>query len=387
MDKPVRNNIPKFLGLVVALVTSALLGGPLTQPADAEGLPKTMTWTAYDVGSAGYAEASAIADAMGKDYGTKVRIMPSGSSIGRLLPMTKERALYGYLGNEAYFASEGIYDFATMQWGPQDLRTLLGRPSSFGIPTAKDAGIRKLADLRGKRVAFVAGNPSVNVKGDALLAFAGLTRDDVQAIMFPTYKAAMESMVKNEADAVFTTTTPSQLYELESSPRGIYWIPIPADDKAGWDKLDKVVPFFKPYKETAGAGIPAGSSIDVVAYRYPVLTTYASTSADEVYEMVKAIDKTYPQYKSATAVMPRWDIKLSGTPPVDTPFHDGAIRYLKEIGVWTGEFQAWNDRLLKRQAKLQAAWKVALGEAKQQNVAEADFEAFWLKARAKALAQ
>ncbi|MBI3992377.1 MAG: C4-dicarboxylate ABC transporter substrate-binding protein, partial [Candidatus Lambdaproteobacteria bacterium] len=58
-----------------------------------------------------------------------------------------------------------------------------------------------------------------------------------------------------------------------------------------------------------------------------------------------------------------------------------------EIGVWTGEFQAWNDRLLKRQAKLQAAWKVALGEAKQQNVAEADFEAFWLKARAKALAQ
>ena len=386
MDKSVKR-IARVVGLAFALVASALMGGPLVQQVAAADLPATMTWTSYDVGSAGYAEASAIADAISKVHGTKIRIMPSGSSIGRLLPLTKDRALYGYLGNEAYFASEGIYDFSSPQWGPQDLRTLLGRPSSFGIPTAKDAGIRSMSDLRGKRVAFVAGNPSVNVKGEALLAFAGLTKDDVQAITFPTYKAAMESMVKNEADAVFTTTTPSQLYELESSPRGLYWVPIPPDDKAGWEQLGKVVPFFKPFKETAGAGISEAHPIDLVAYRYPVLTTYASTSADDVYEMVKAIDKTFPQYKSATAVMYRWDIKLSGTPPVDTPFHEGAIRYLKEIGVWNSEYQGWNDRLLKRQAKLQQAWKVAVSAAKGQNVAEADFAEFWLKARAKALAE
>lgn len=36
--------------------------------AHAQELPDTMSWTSYDVGSAGYAEASAIADAFGKQY-------------------------------------------------------------------------------------------------------------------------------------------------------------------------------------------------------------------------------------------------------------------------------------------------------------------------------
>ena len=60
--------------------------------ASAQDLPDTMIWTSYDVGSAGYAEASAIADAFGKKFGTRVRIQPSGSGIGRLQPLLQGRA-------------------------------------------------------------------------------------------------------------------------------------------------------------------------------------------------------------------------------------------------------------------------------------------------------
>ena len=60
----------------------------------AQELPNTMVWTSYDVGSAGYAEASAIADAFGKEFGTRVRIQPSGSGIGRLQPLLQGRADY-----------------------------------------------------------------------------------------------------------------------------------------------------------------------------------------------------------------------------------------------------------------------------------------------------
>ena len=38
------------------------------------------------------------------------------------------------------------------------------------------------------------------------------------------------------------------------------------------------------------------------------------------------------------------------------PYHPGAIRYFKEIGVWTGDHQAHTDRLLERQKLLQATW-------------------------------
>ena len=192
-------------------------------------LPDSMTWSAYDVGSAGYAEASAIADAFGKKYGTRVRIQPSGSSIGRLQPVLTKRAEVGFLATEVFFATEGIHDFSARRWGPQDLRALAGRPGSFGVFTAADANIKTLKDLKGKRVAFVAGNPSVNVKCEAFLSFAGLTKNDVEAITFPTYSAAMSSVAQNQSDASCTTTTPSQLYELEQSPRGIHWLDMPTD--------------------------------------------------------------------------------------------------------------------------------------------------------------
>ncbi len=68
--------------------------------ASAQKLPNSMTWTAYDVGSAGYAEASAIADAIGKKFDTRIRIQPSGSSIGRLQPVLQGRADYGFLSTE-----------------------------------------------------------------------------------------------------------------------------------------------------------------------------------------------------------------------------------------------------------------------------------------------
>ena len=366
-------------------IAAALLGGAvsLSAPALAEGLPDTMTWSAYDVGSAGYAEASAIADAFGKKYGTRIRIQPSGSAIGRLQPVLSKRADVGFLATETFFAAEGVYDFSARRWGPQDLRAVAGRPSSFGIFTAADADIHNLKELKGKRFAYVAGNPSINVKCDAFLAFAGLTRDDVDAVMFPTYANAMSSLARNEADASCTTTTPSHVYELEQSPRGIRWLDMPAADKEGWTRLREVAPFFQPYTETVGAGISKENPVDILAYRYPVLVVRADASEDEVYAFIKALDETYGMYKDATSVMSRWDLKESGVPAADVPFHKGAIRYLKEKGIWTDEAQAWNDKRTRRLNVLLEAWPKAVkaGEGKS----DEEFAKIWEQYRTKAL--
>jgi uncharacterized protein len=372
-------SLPLRVATTVALGAIVGLGA-----AQAQDLPDTMTWSSYDVGSAGYAEASAIADAFGKKYGIRIRIQPSGSSIGRLQPVTVGQADYGYLATEAFFSAEGTYDFADRRWGPQDLRTLGGRPASFGMPTAADAGIETIADVEGKRVAFVAGNPSVNVKCDAVLAFAGLTRDDVEAIMFPTYAAAMSSLAQGQADATCTTTTPSQLYELAESPRGIRWVDIPADDEEGWARVREIAPFFKPYTEAVGAGLSEDDPADMLAYRYPVLVTMADTSADEVYAMTKALDETFDMYKDATAVMQRWELTEAGTPPIDVPFHEGAIRYLQEKGIWTEEHAAWNQQRLERLEAIRAAWEQAMTEGA--DLSDEQFAEMWEKKRQEAVA-
>jgi len=363
--------------------TALVLGTSLTVQAAEVSLPDTMTWSSYDVGSAGYAEASAIADAFGRKYGTRIRIQPSGSAIGRLQPLLSGRASVGFLATETFFAAEGIYDFGTRQWGPQDLRAVAGRPSSIGIFTAADAGIRSFDDLKGKRFAYVAGNPSINVKCNAFLAFAGLSEEDVDAVVFPTYASAMSSLARGEADASCTVTTTSQVYELAESPRGIHWLNMDPSDTERWEKVNQVAPFFAPYRETIGAGVSKEKPIDIMAYRYPIIAVKSDMDADTVYNMLKAVDETYPMYKDATAAMSRWEIEQSGIPAIDVPFHQGAIRYLKEKGLWTEEHQEWNDQRTTRLNALLEAWPKAVKEAEGKS--DEEFSAIWEKHRQQAL--
>ena len=370
-------NVKMKLGVAAAALMAAA-------PLHAQEMPDTLIWTSYDVGSAGYAEASAIADAFGKKYGTRVRIQPSGSGIGRLQPLLQGRADYAFLATEAFFIGEGAYDFAAPDWGPHQLRAVAGRPAGITLIAAGDAGIDTVEDAAGKRIAFVAGNPSVNVKCEAILAFGGLTLDDVEVITFPTYSSAMSSMTRNEADATCTTPTTSQLYELAESPRGIAYAPLEPDNNAGWESLLEVLPIMSPFEEDVAAGLAEGETVKMAAYRYPVITTTADKSDDEVYAFIKALDETYGMYKDGTAAMSRWTLEKSGKPAIDIPFHEGAIRYLKEIGVWTEEDQAWNDQRQARMDALTEAWDSFKSE--NEGMAEEEFAEAWMERRAEVVA-
>lgn len=373
------------------LSTAALAGaGGYMAGARAESLanlPSTMIWSTYDVGSTGYIEASAIADALGKKYGARVRLQPSGTSIGRLLPLKEGRVSHAWLANEAFFAAEGLFEYGAADWGPQDIRVLLGRQAGFSVACTKESGITKPAELKGKRFAYVAANTSVNIKMEAILAFAGLTWKDMQLVNFPSYAASLKALVEGKADAAGATPTAAILRELEASPRGISWVELDPNNKAGWEAGQKAVPFVEPYGETVGAGLSADKPVSMMGYRYPMICVYANTPEAEVYAIMKATVETFDLYKDANSIMPRWAVKQAGTPPADAAFHDGAVRYLKEIGQWTAEHQAWQDRTLKRQKALQAAWQETTAAAKAQNVAGDDFPKFWETRRVEALAK
>ncbi|MBU2089488.1 MAG: C4-dicarboxylate ABC transporter substrate-binding protein, partial [Alphaproteobacteria bacterium] len=123
----------QYLQGTTGLVAAGMMSNPLAALAQTAlaNLPTTMIWSTYDVGSTGYVEASAIADAFGKKYGTRVRLQPSGSAIGRVKPLTDGRASHAWLANELFFAVEGLHEYCAPDWGPQDLRTLLGRKNAF----------------------------------------------------------------------------------------------------------------------------------------------------------------------------------------------------------------------------------------------------------------
>ena len=150
-----------------------------------------------------------------------------------------------------------------------------------------------------------------------------------------------------------------------------------------WNRVREIAPFFKPDTETVGAGLSEDNAVNMLAYRYPVLVTMADTSADEAYAMTKALDETFDMYKDATAVMPRWNLTEAGTPPIDAPFHEGAVRYLKEKGVWTDEHETWNQQRLERLSALRLAWEQAMSEGA--DMSDEEFATLWETKRQEAL--
>ncbi|HEY9568058.1 MAG TPA: TAXI family TRAP transporter solute-binding subunit, partial [Thalassobaculum sp.] len=373
----------QYLKGTAGVAAAGLLGRPL--PALAQdnlpNLPTTMIWSTYDVGSTGYVEASAVADAFGKRYGTRIRLQPSGSA----KPLVDGRSSHGWLANELYFAVEGIYEYCAPDWGPQNLRTLLGRQNAFSVVATKVSGIAEPKDLKGKRFAIARANSSVNIKVEPILAFAGLTWDDLELVEFPSYGATLKGLVEGKADCAGVAPAAATLRELEASPHGIGWVALDPANKDGWARAQKVVPFVEPFQESVGAGLSAEKPVWMMGYRYPMISVGADADADAVYAMTKAVAESYDTFKDASPIMPRWNVAKAGTPPMDAAFHDGAIGYLQEAGIWKPEHQAWQDGTLKRHATLQAAWKEMMATDAAKSADLPALQKLWSTGRAEAL--
>ncbi|MCA0964869.1 TAXI family TRAP transporter solute-binding subunit [Salipiger bermudensis] len=370
--------------LVNALPALAIAGVGATAALaqDDVDLPRSMIWSAYDVGSGGYTEASAIANAVQGNFDTRIRVLPSGTSIGRLLPLREGRAQFGFLSNELFFANEGTEEFAALDWGPQEVRVILGRPASVGIIAAADVGAQGVEDLRGKRVGFVRGNPALNIKTDAYLAFGGLTRDDVEQVWFGSYGALKDAIISNQLDAMGMVPTSSFAREIEASARGLTWLSFDPENTEGWDNATSVISFAEPYQQTTGAGISEENPVWLLGYRYPMLATYSETDEEAVYNLVKAIDQSFDGFKDATAEASNWAVSGAIMPPADAAFHEGAVRYAKEMGYWTDEAQAWQDERLAREDAVEAAWDEARAAY---DGSDDDWPAFWNEWRAEHL--
>ena len=347
--------------------TAALLASGIAQAGD---LPKTMVWTSYDFGSAGFAQASAVANAFQKKFGTRIRIVPSGTGIGRMLPVTQRKAHYGFLATEAFFAAEGTYDFAVQSWGPQNLRIVLAPPTGTGLTVPKGSKFADGANLKGVRLGYVKGNPSVNVKTDALLAYAGLTRSDITAVWFGGYGVMKGARLTGKIDGFLMSPYSGITRELEASPAGIDWVQFDPKNKEGWKRIQKIAPMYGPLSIDDGAGMEKGKPVNIIEFRYPMMTTYADRSADEVYTVTKAMHDAFDLYKNVNATTKNWIISKAGRTPADVAWHRGSVKFLKEKGVWTSEDEAWNQARLARHAKVIEEWDNATDAFNQWRAAE-----------------
>jgi len=360
---------------------------PENPPAGELDMPRTIAWSAYPTGTGGYSQAVAIGNILQRQYETNLRVVPGRNDVSRLATLRAGRVNMSAGGSEAVYAQEGILNFASRIWGPQPIRVLMSNFStscSFTLATADDAGIDTIDDIAGKRVTFVQGAPSLNNATRALLSYGNLDWSDVERVEVGGYNASIEAVINNRADVAGGACNSPPFLRLGSSPRGLKFLEFPPENTEAVANVRARLPWYVPHVATEGPSIPE-EGIEVFTSAYPLLVTYDDpeiADADTVYGLVKVMHLHYEEYKDAAPGANGWDMALQQLENAFIPYHEGAIRYFREIGVWTEEAQAQHEANLHRQDVLRQAWEAFLPGAPE------DFEAFeeaWLAFRADAL--
>ena len=122
------------------------------------------------------------------------------------------------------------------------------------------------------------------------------------------------------------------------------------------------LPWYVPHMAVEGPTI-SGDGIQVFSSAYPFLVALAETDDTLVYSMVKVMLEHFDEYKGNAPGANGWAIDRQKFDQAFVPYHPGAIRYFKEIGIWSEAAEKTNQANLHRQQVLQDAWQSYLPNA------------------------
>lgn len=203
-------------------------------------------------------------------------------------------------------------------------------PESVHIVARKGAGIKTVADLKGKRVALDEPGSGTLVNARAILAAYGIKEADIKPEYIKPNQAG-DKLKDGALDAFFFTggAPAGAIAELASSGTGIELVPI---DGAPAEALRKASPFFAPDTIPADTykGVAAVNTLAVGAQ----WVTSDKADANTVYEITKALYGEAAQKQLAAGhAKGKLITKENAVKGAGIPFHPGAERFYREAGL------------------------------------------------------
>lgn len=264
------------------------------------------------------------------------------------LPMMKEGKCH-FAGHSVpdmlkAYQGRGVYQ----KLGATPVRTVAaGHSQMFMFWTTAESKILDIRDLKGKKV-FIRykNNPLFIEMAQSQLASAGLNLSDLRSVLpFSNLSVATKALFEGIADAILFPAVREAVEEINRLKRECRFVPLTSEQSR------YVVERLPGYhvEDIAGDDPRFGnmSPVDNAVCYQNALFSSPSLPAEVVYGVVKALFDHSDELSGAHPLGAFWSLNYRPI-ALAVPYHEGAIRYFREKGLWTREAQVYQERVLKR---------------------------------------
>jgi len=336
--------------LLTIPITLSLIGGFNSPVAASAPLPKVLWLGTNPPGSLFYILGGGVAKVISQHTQMDVKVKSlGGPSEWMALMGNKEVDLIIVNASTGRMGYEGLYEFkeATKGKGYRFMRTILaGGPIGLGMLVAGDTDIKRILDLKKRKVTYpYKVHVTNNLHIEVMLASAGLTPNDIVHVPVTTYPSGVRTVIERRAEATLGSVGSGVIEELRAA-RGALFIPIETDAEAvkrmqALEPITLIVYFGPPIPGFVEKTPCIGFSNLLVARE--------TLSDDAVYIIAKILWEKYQELFPIHPSFKDWDSKnFATTKGLSIPYHQGAIRFYKEKGLWTDEMEKFQQGLLAR---------------------------------------
>ena len=330
---------------VATLVLAGAAGAfALTAASTADAKLKRITIGTNPAGTMYFVLGGAFSKLFQEKLGVRANAQPHAGSSVYLPLMNKNEITMGLnssLDSAMAFNARAPYKTAT-----KDVRTLA---RVWTLPYAyfvrESSGMKTIADLRGKKVVVgIKSNVSLAQLNRTILSTAGLTVKDVKALLAGGSVPGINMVIEGRADAGITALGIPVIRKAHAGiPGGIRILslgPKATDEFMGKGMEGSRTLMVKPSKRYVGVKGP----IKIAAFE-SYLNISAAVSTEDAYMLAKTLHQNWKALNKDYGATRSVPVDKLAPPINPIPYHDGAVKYYKEAGIWS----AAND---KQQAML-----------------------------------
>jgi TRAP transporter TAXI family solute receptor len=214
----------------------------------------------------------------------------------------------------------------------------------------KDSPMLSVTDLKGKKVTGkFTSQPPAYFDAVALLTAVGLKWDDVSVVPVSSVTEGTQALIQGTVVAACLAVGSALVQQADATLQGVRFLTIPGG-KDVENKVWNAVPGYLPYP--AKKGYALGVDRDMILVAKPIyLLSGVDIDPAIVYEVTKVVWNHMETLYSMHQTFKEWTHEAMLTPKITVPYHDGAVRFYKEVGQWTPEIEQAQKELLQAAGK------------------------------------